>query len=121
VLARGLDSSIRHEQGLDRALEHEVQAGRFVSLLGYDLASAEHPDLRDGRPARELLVVELVEQVNGSEVCDGDGCGAHVLARYSWMSDTAIDPSPTALATRLIERARTSPATNTPGTLVSST
>ena len=29
-------------------------------------------------------------------------------------------PAPTALATRLIERARTSPATNTPGTLVSS-
>ena len=41
-------------------------------------------------------------------------------ARYSWMSDTAIEPSPTALATRLIERARTSPATKTPGTLVSS-
>ena len=36
------------------------------------------------------------------------------------MSETAIEPSPTALATRLIERARTSPATNTPGTLVSS-
>ena len=36
------------------------------------------------------------------------------------MSETAIDPSPTALATRLIERARTSPATKTPGTLVSS-
>lgn len=31
------------------------------------------------------------------------------------MSETAIDPSPTALATRLIERVRTSPATNTPG------
>ena len=41
-------------------------------------------------------------------------------ARYSWISETAIEPSPTALATRLIERARTSPATNTPGTLVSS-
>ena len=36
------------------------------------------------------------------------------------MSETAIEPSPTALATRLIERARTSPATKTPGTLVSS-
>ena len=36
------------------------------------------------------------------------------------MSETAIEPSPTALATRLIERARTSPATNTPGTVVSS-
>ena len=37
------------------------------------------------------------------------------------MSETAIEPSPTALATRLTERARTSPATNTPGTLVLST
>src|SRR3954451_5178873 len=36
------------------------------------------------------------------------------------MSETAIEPSPTALATRLIDRARASPATNTPGTLVSS-
>ena len=42
------------------------------------------------------------------------------VERYWWTSDTAIEPSPTALATRLIERARTSPATNTPGTLVSS-
>ena len=35
--------------------------------------------------------------------------------RYWWTSETAIEPSPTALATRLNERARTSPATNTPG------
>ena len=30
-----------------------------------------------------------------------------------------MDPSPTAAATRLVERCRTSPAANTPGTLVS--
>ena len=46
--------------------------------------------------------------------------GAHAFARYWWISETAIEPSPTALATRLIERARTSPATKIPGTLVSS-
>ena len=36
------------------------------------------------------------------------------------MNWTLIEPSPTALATRLIERWRTSPATNTPGSVVSS-
>ena len=41
---------------------------------------------------------------------------AHASTRYWWISETAIEPSPTALATRLNERARTSPATNTPGT-----
>src|SRR5207244_7453205 len=40
--------------------------------------------------------------------------------RYSWTSMTAIDPSPTAEATRLAEPERTSPAANTPGWLVSS-
>ena len=38
--------------------------------------------------------------------------------RYSWMSCTAIDPVPTADATRLMEPWRTSPAANTPGVLV---
>ena len=33
-----------------------------------------------------------------------DGVFGHASARYSWISDTAIEPSPTALATRLIER-----------------
>src|SRR5207245_4708571 len=40
--------------------------------------------------------------------------------RSSWTSMTAIDPSPTAEATRLAEPERTSPAANTPGWLVSS-
>ncbi len=91
--------------------------------------AAPRPARRSARPARRRtagrprptrassLVVEVVEQV--------DGCAAsarvnaalgHASTRYSWISDTAIEPSPTALATRLIERARTSPATNTPGT-----
>ena len=40
--------------------------------------------------------------------------------RNSCTNWTAIDPSPTADATRLIEPDRTSPAANTPGRLVSS-
>jgi hypothetical protein len=40
-------------------------------------------------------------------------------AKHSWTERTAADPSPTAAATRLIEPARTSPAANNPGWLVS--
>ena len=43
-----------------------------------------------------------------------------VVPRYWCTSWTAIEPSPTAPATRLIDWWRTSPATNTPGRLVSS-
>src|SRR5205814_1018822 len=120
VLPCGLDPPFVDEQSLHRALEHEVHRLRVLTLLGDHVARAELADLRDGGPPSELLVVELVEQIDRPQVGDGDGGRAHALARYSWISDTAIDPSPTALATRLIDRARTSPATNTPGTLVSS-
>jgi hypothetical protein len=41
------------------------------------------------------------------------------LARYWWTNLTAMDPSPTAEATRLIEPLRASPAANTPGRLAS--
>ena len=47
------------------------------------------------------------------------GIQRRVSVRCSWMSRTAIAPSPTADATRLVEPARTSPAANTPGRLVS--
>src|SRR5919198_5999263 len=41
-------------------------------------------------------------------------------ARCSWTNCTAIDPSPTAAAQRLVDPQRTSPAAKIPGTLVSS-
>ena len=69
-------------------------------------------------PLGELLVVKVVEEVDSAQLVERDR--AHAIARYWWISETAIEPSPTALATRLIERARTSPATKIPGTLVSS-
>ena len=43
----------------------------------------------------------------------------HRFSRYLCTRVTAMAPSPTALATRLTDSARTSPATNTPGMLVS--
>ena len=44
---------------------------------------------------------------------------ADQVPKYSWIWRIAIDPSPTADATRLTEPLRTSPAANTPGRLVS--
>ena len=110
-----------HDRGLRLALQQAGQAVDLGALLGQQVAGLVVHALRDGRPLGQLRVVDVVEEVDRAQVGDGDrGGGAHAWARYSWMSETAIDPSPTALATRLIERARTSPATNTPGTLVSS-
>src|SRR3954462_12349091 len=42
-----------------------------------------------------------------------------VAARWSCTERTALEPSPTAAATRFMEPWRTSPTANTPGTLVS--
>ena len=85
-------------------------------LVGFDVTGTGHRE-----PLGELNVTEVVEQVNLAQLLKPDRSVGHASTRYSWISEMAIDPSPTALATRLIERARTSPATNTPGTVVSST
>src|SRR4051794_41916466 len=74
----------------------------------------------DGDDLGERVVVEVVEEIDPAQVGELDGRRGHASPRYWWMSETAIEPSPTALATRLIERARTSPATKMPGTVVSS-
>ena len=121
VLPGGLNSAVVHEQPLERSLEHQEHGGLALPLLGDDVPRLVLVDMCDRGPALELRVVEVVEEVDRPKIGGSDGGGAHALARYSWMRDTAIEPSPTALATRLIERARTSPATKTPGTLVSST
>ena len=68
----------------------------------------------------ELGVVEVVEEVDRPQIGDVTRRVLTPRPGTGGSSETAIEPSPTALATRLIERARTSPATNTPGTLVSS-
>ena len=108
---------------LQRPFEQEQQPLGLGVLLEDDVPGLGVAPLGGRRPLGELGVVEVVEQVDRPEVGDGDrccACRAHASARYWCTSETAIDPSPTALATRLIDRARTSPATNTPGTLVSS-
>ncbi len=116
-----LGAALVDDEGLRLALQQAGEAVDLGALLGQQLARLVVHALRDGGPLGQLRIVEVVEEVDGAQVGDGDGGGgAHPCARYSWMSETAIEPSPTALATRLIERARTSPATKTPGTLVSS-
>ncbi len=114
-------AALAHDRGLGLTLQQTGEPVDLDVLLGQKVAGLVVDALRDGCPLGQLLVVDVVEEVDGAQVGEGDpGRGAHAWARYSWMSETAIEPSPTALATRLIERARTSPATNTPGTLVSS-
>ena len=111
--------AVAHE-GLHVALEQADHALR--GLTGLEEHGARRQDLQPGGrgPGGESVVGQVVEEVDRAQVGRAEGRLAHASARYSWMSDTAIEPSPTALATRLIERARTSPATSTPGTLVSS-
>ena len=92
-----------------------------LALLGEHVARLERRAAR--RPATHsasCVVVEVVEQVDRPQVGERDGAALMRRPGTGGSSETAIEPSPTALATRLIERARTSPATNTPGTLVSS-
>ena len=56
----------------------------------------------------------------GAAVSGGRPAPSRLSARRVWMSWMAIEPSPTADATRLTEECRTSPAARTPGMLVSS-
>ena len=105
----------------DRRSAPRPRAGRRARATSTPCSASSSPGSKRSRCATaahsaSCVVVEVVEEVDRAQVGDGDrGRGAHAWARYSWMSETAIEPSPTALATRLIERARTSPATKTPG------
>jgi hypothetical protein len=120
VAPRGLGAIGVEQQRLHDAVEQQQQPERGRALLGEDRAVGHAQLARGGDPLVELRIVEVVEQVDRAQVGARDPGGRHASTRYSWMSETAIEPSPTALATRLIERARTSPATKTPGTVVSS-
>ena len=64
----------------------------------------------DKQDHRERTCVETVSRAPPSQV---------YVARYSWTERTALDPSPTAAATRFIDPSRTSPTANTPAAEVS--
>ena len=102
----------------DVALQEELQPRWHDAVLGDDHPLRHLAYRGDRGPGGERVVVELVEEIDRAQVDRGDR--RHPSTRYWWTSETDIEPSPTALATRLIDRARTSPATKTPGTVVSS-
>ena len=60
----GLDVLAGDEEGQHRALEQEEHAGRQFAVLDEDLARFRRPRPRDGEPSRELLVVQVVEEVD---------------------------------------------------------
>ena len=70
----------------------------------------ERPPKQTERIVPERYVVRAPALRVRSQLC---------VARRSWTERTALEPSPTAAATRFIEPWRTSPAANTPGTEVS--
>ena len=98
-----------------------------VALDDTEKRSCVPPSVKSGSPTarcssrafrgerREHVGVDALEEVELLEHLDHTAA-----ARYSCTKCTAIEPSPTAEATRFIDSLRTSPATNTPGMLVSS-
>ncbi len=105
------------------ALQQCVEAGGG-GALGVDRTRLDQLDVPSLAEPGELVVGELLEKEKGAQLVDAAfhlGCRGfgHLFSRYLCTSMTASAPSPTAEATRLAESERASPATNTPGTLVS--
>ena len=101
---------------LDPAVEQDPQDRRRPPSSN---STSPGPKVRSSPTAIEfgaLFVGERTREERASEVV-GDG---HTVSRYRCTLLTELEPSPTADATRFIDDRRTSPAANTPGTLVSS-
>src|SRR4029079_4503681 len=81
---------------------------QFVPFRDRDL-------ITDSHQLGQLLLAETFGEKRVVKVV-GDG---HMVSRYMCTRLTAVEPSPTADATRFIDARRTSPAANTPGRLVS--
>ena len=103
MVARGFLAPVDLAEGLRRALQEQIHAAVGAALFGDQLAGAAVAQLGVLRELGEVLVVDPLEQVDPPQLGDASG-GSCAVARYSWIRDTAIEPSPTALATRLIER-----------------
>jgi hypothetical protein len=107
--------------GHQNAVTDQNQA---VGAVPFYLLRAGLPS-EDGTPTRRLEASDLNHDgfVACSRTIPYRGFLA-VLSSYSlstwWTNEIAIEPSPTADATRLTFPPRTSPAANTPGRLVSS-
>ena len=107
---------------LDVALDQDPPEVGRLALVEQLLAVAECDVRRPPRTERlEPVVGEFLEQEQLRAVLRVPSAPLQIVARYRCTKYTDIAPSPTAEATRFIESRRTSPAANTPGTLVSST
>src|SRR4030095_15369502 len=117
----GLDLlAVRQLGQRDHPVEQHEATGRLVTLVEHR-ADIERLDVAlTGQPA-ELLVVQRLEQEQRLDLVRGQSyqLGHHSTSKYRCTNVTAIAPSPTAEATRFPGSARTSPAANTPGRLVS--
>src|SRR4030095_8331927 len=94
--------------------EGEVREERVrvrVAVLGATAAPSRAPCSVE----RHRVEAVVAGRGRGAKLCARCCAHAHRPLKYSCTNWTAIEPSPTAEATRLIEPERTSPAANTPG------
>src|SRR5262249_41640154 len=132
VLGRGNQQRIRLSNGVAQLHDARRGASRFdilvvqrdpVQLVNHDVQGRRCKVLRR---AEKRTVVGTAAQTAGksNNVEHGSDCGRirsnHHSASTRWRNETAMEPSPTADATRLTLPHRTSPTANTPGREVSS-
>ena len=106
------------DRGLELALEQQPPEPRLIAAAEDVLADVVRPLGAVACELLEPLVRQVGEYGDPAELAGLQG--RHESLRYLCTSSTAIEPSPTAEATRLIDWSRTSPAAKTPGMLVSS-
>ena len=113
-------------EDLELPLEHDVEGVAASPLPHEQLPGGDVERPGAGVEALEIVLGQLGEEARAAEQLDagrrglGGRLAAHTEVRYWWTKRTAIAPSPTADAIRLIDSWRTSPATKMPGTLASS-
>ena len=118
--------------GDDRVLFAEIFRGAYIALQHHkkmlcrlaladdDFAGGESERLAS-LDTRTIVIGQVRKERQPSERIERRcGVRSHTRSRYWWINSMAIEPSPTAEATRLIEPWRTSPAAKMPGTFVSS-
>src|SRR6516162_811305 len=124
IIHRLLAASHRHAGLVDQDLSTTFPAVTWARSLYFPLLSlrTEFPSQPLGSPNWvPLTSPNLTESSEGKNVEQAKSIRIHLtrsasaVARVRWTNETAIDPSPTADATRLTLPHRTSPTANTPG------
>ena len=106
----------------DRTFQEDVERGGRLTFAE-DPAGLDLLDVPFSTQPAQLFFIQFLEQEESPNLVDITGkvvsSSHHLISRYRCTSMTAMAPSPTAEATRLADSARASPATNTPGILLS--